>query len=88
VLALNKSKLDCKSPKVWTWERCEKFLLMLTTVYTLLLRLLVQSLEPLCKACLRGGATVQESRAAMLHLRSTDYVRLSAIFWELTPARR
>jgi len=54
----------------------------------LLLRLLVQSLEPLCKACLRGGATVQESRAAMLQLRSTDYVRLSAIFWELTPARR
>jgi hypothetical protein len=40
---------------VWTWERREKFLLMLTLVYAFLLSLLTRSLEPLREACLRWG---------------------------------
>lgn len=51
----NKSELGCESPRVWTWERREKFLLMLTLVYAFLLSLLVRSLEALREACLRWG---------------------------------
>lgn len=32
----NKSKLAMESPRVWTWERREKLLLMVTLVYALL----------------------------------------------------
>lgn len=51
----NKSELGCESPRVWTWERREKFLLMLTVVYAFLLSLLARSLEPLRESCLRWG---------------------------------
>lgn len=51
----NKSELGCESPRVWAWERREKFLLMLTLVYAFLLSLLASALELLREACLRWG---------------------------------
>jgi hypothetical protein len=51
----NKSELACESPRVWTWERRETFLLMLTLVYAFLLSLLARSFDELREVCLRWG---------------------------------
>jgi hypothetical protein len=39
----SKSELAMESPRVWTWERREKLLLMVTLVYAFLLSLLASA---------------------------------------------
>jgi hypothetical protein len=50
---VNKSELAMESPRVWTWERREKLLLLVTLVYAFLLSLLAQ--PDLCARVLRLG---------------------------------
>jgi hypothetical protein len=49
----NKSELAMESPRVWTWERREKLLLLVTLVYAFLLSLVAQ--PDLCARVLRLG---------------------------------
>jgi hypothetical protein len=62
----SKSELGCESPRVWTWERREKLLLMVTLVYAFLLSLLAAELVALRAECLRWGChrTGKRSREA------------------------
>lgn len=62
----NKSELGCESPRVWTWERREKFLLMMTIVYAFLLSLLAPAHEPLRETCLRWGCHRTGVRSRMV----------------------
>lgn len=71
----NKSELGCESPRVWTWERREQFLLMLTLVYAFLLSLLARSLELLRESrlrwgCHRTGKRSREVAAPLYRLRA------------------
>ena len=50
-----KSELAFESPRLWTWERREKLLLLATLAYAFLLSLLVATLADLCVAALRLG---------------------------------
>jgi len=43
----NKSELGLESPRLWTWERREKLLLIVTLCYAFLLSLLAEELTPL-----------------------------------------
>lgn len=51
----SKSELAMESPRLWTWERRAKLLLMATLVYAFLLSLLAAELEALREAVLRKG---------------------------------
>jgi len=51
----SKSELGFESPRVWTWERREKLLLMQTLVYAFLLSLLRETFDLFREACLRWG---------------------------------
>lgn len=61
----SKSELAMESPRLWTWERRVKLLLMATLVYSFLLSLLEGGLEEVRKAVLRAGChrTGKRSRA-------------------------
>jgi hypothetical protein len=71
----SKSELAMESPRVWTWERREKLLLMVTLVYAFLLRLLAVEWEELrmwlLRAwCHRTGKRSHEVAAPLYRLRS------------------
>lgn len=71
----SKSELAMESPRVWTWERREKLLLMVTLVYAFLLSLLASECEELrswlLRAwCHRTGKRSREVAAPLYRLRS------------------
>jgi len=71
----SKSELAMESPRLWTWERREKMLLMVTLVYAFLLSLLETSLEELRAWllrywCHRTGKRSREASAPLYRLRS------------------
>ena len=75
----NKSELAMESPRLWTWQRREKLLLMVTLVYAFLLSLLAAELTTLRTWLLRhfchrtgkrGRETSSGSAAPLYRLRS------------------
>jgi hypothetical protein len=71
----SKSELAMESPRVWTWERREKLLLMVTLVYAFLLSLLASQWEELRNWllrtwCHRTGKRSREVAAPLYRLRS------------------
>jgi hypothetical protein len=71
----SKSELAMESPRVWTWERREKLLLMVALVYAFLLSLLASEWEELrnwlLRAwCHRTGKRSREAAAPLYRLRS------------------
>jgi len=71
----SKSELAMESPRVWTWERREKLLLMVTLVYAFLLSLLESEWEVLRmwllqSWCHRTGKRSREVAAPLYRLRS------------------
>lgn len=71
----SKSELAMESPRVWTWERREKLLLLVTLVYAFLLSLLAVEWEELrtwlLRAwCHRTGKRSREVAAPLYRLRS------------------
>jgi hypothetical protein len=71
----SKSELSMESPRVWTWERREKLLLMVTLAYAFLLSLLDSALEVervwlLRCWCHRTGKRSREVAAPLYRLRS------------------
>ena len=81
----SKSELAMESPRLWTWERRRKLLLMATLVYAFLLSLLAEALEALRDAVLRTGChrTGKRSRtvAAPLYRLRSALARL----WQAEP---
>jgi hypothetical protein len=83
----SKSELAMESPRVWTWERREKLLLMATLVYAFLLSLLGSEWEVmrawLLRAwCHRTGKRSREVAAPLYRLRSA----LSRLWQAYLPA--
>jgi hypothetical protein len=71
----SKSELAMESPRVWTWERREKLLLMVTLLYAFLLSLLASEWEVmrtwlLGTWCHRTGKRSHEVAAPLYRLRS------------------
>jgi hypothetical protein len=71
----SKSELAMESPRVWSWERREKLLLLVTLVYAFLLSLLAAQCEQLrlwlLRAwCHRTGKRSREVAAPLYRLRS------------------
>jgi hypothetical protein len=71
----SKSELAMESPRLWTWQRREKLLLMVTLVYAFLLTLLDATLELvrvwlLRSWCHRTGKRSREASAPLYRLRS------------------
>jgi hypothetical protein len=71
----SKSELAMESPRVWTWERREKLLLMVTLIYAFLLSLLASEWEELRTWllrtwCHRTGKRSREVAAPLYRLRS------------------
>jgi hypothetical protein len=71
----SKSELAMESPRLWTWERREKLLLMVTLLYAFLLSLLDAGLELLREWllrawCHRTGKRSREVAAPLYRLRS------------------
>jgi hypothetical protein len=71
----SKSELAMESPRLWTWERREKLLLMATLVYAFLLSLLDPELSELRALvlrlwCHRTGKRSQDTPAPLYRLRS------------------
>jgi hypothetical protein len=70
-----KSELAMESPRVWTWERREKLLLMATLVYAFLLSLLTPALEEVRRWllrywCHRTGKRSRETPTPLYRIRS------------------
>lgn len=81
----SKSELAMESPRLWTWERRLKLLLMATLVYAFLLSLLDSGLQALREAllrkgCHRTGKRGRQVAAPLYRLRSA----LSRI-WQAAP---
>jgi hypothetical protein len=71
----SKSELAMESPRLWTWERRVKLLLMATLCYAFLLSLLDPLLRPLCQwllrsFCHRTGKRSQQVLAPLYRLRA------------------
>lgn len=71
----NKSELAAESPRLWTWERREKLLLLVTVVYAFLLSLLQVTLAVLREwllrhYCHRTGKRSRETPAPLYRLRT------------------
>lgn len=71
----SKSELAMESPRVWTWERREKLLLMVTLIYAFLLSLLAAEWEELRiwllrTWCHRTGKRSRKVAAPLYRLRS------------------
>lgn len=71
----SKSELAMESPRVWSWERREKLLLMVTLIYAFLLSLLASEWEELRNWLLRGwchrtGKRSREVAAPLYRLRA------------------
>jgi len=82
----SKSELAMESPRVWTWERREKLLLMATLVYAFLLSLLDPALGPMRQWllrhwCHRTGKRSRETPTPLYRLRSA----LSRLWQEHRP---
>ena len=82
-----KSELAMESPRLWTWARREKLLLMVTLVYAFLLSLLDPALEILRAWllrywCHRTGKRSREASAPLYRLRSA----LSRLWQAYLPA--
>jgi len=76
-----KSELGLESPRLWTWERREKLMLIVTLVYAFLLSMLVAPLRELCqsvidKGCHRTGKRSRQRSAPLYRLRAA----ISALF--------
>ena len=72
---LGKSELAMESPRLWTWERREKLLLVVTLAYAFLLSLLADELHTLVtwllrQFCHRTGKRDRETAAPLYRLRS------------------
>lgn len=85
----SKSELAMESPRLWSWERRIKLLLMVTLVYGFLLSLLDVELEEVRAAVLRAGChrTGKRSRevaAPLYRLRSA----LSRLWQDAIPSPR
>jgi len=70
-----KSELAMESPRVWTWERRQRLLLMVTLAYAFLLSLLVQELTAvrehlLRRWCHRTGTRLQHTPTPLYRLRA------------------
>lgn len=83
----SKSEMAMESPRVWTWERREKLLLMASLVYAFLLSLLDPLLGELRTlllrlGCHRNGKRSQEALAPLYRLRSA----LSRLWQAFLPA--
>ncbi len=70
-----KSELAMESPRVWTWERRQRLLLMVTLAYAFLLRLLTEELAELREHllrqwCHRTGTRLQHTPTPLYRLRS------------------
>lgn len=71
----SKSELAMESPRVWTWERREKLLLMVTLVYAFLLSLLAPAFDPVRRWllrywCHRTGKRSRDTPTPLYRLRS------------------
>ena len=71
----NKSELALQSPRLWSWERRIKLLLMATLAYAFLLSLLSAFLKPICDwllrhFCHRTGKRSREVSAPLYRLRA------------------
>ena len=71
----SKSELTMESPRLWTWERREKLLLVVTVCYAFLLSLLAGELETLRTwllrhFCHRTGKRGRDTAAPLYRLRS------------------
>lgn len=71
----SKSELAFESPRLWTWERREKLLLLATLAYAFLLSLLVPAMNELRAhllryGCHRTGSRSQEAALPLYRLRS------------------
>ena len=86
----NKSELAMESPRLWTWERRIKLLLLVSLCYAFLLSLLDPLLEWLTQSvlrqgCHRTGKRSQETLAPLYRLRAAlsrlwlDHPRLPAL---------
>lgn len=83
----SKSELAMESPRLWTWERREKLLLMATLVYAFLLSLLDPALQPLRAWllrfwCHRTGKRSRQTPAPLYRLRSA----LSRLWQKFLPS--
>jgi hypothetical protein len=72
---LGKSELAMESPRLWTWERREKLLLVVTLAYAFMLSLLADELHALVtwllrQFCHRTGKQGRETAAPLYRLRS------------------
>jgi hypothetical protein len=72
---LGKSELAMESPRLWTWERREKLLLVVTVCYAFLLSLLAETLHTLVAwllrhFCHRTGKRGRDTAAPLYRLRS------------------
>ncbi len=65
-----KSELALESPRLWTWERRLKLLLLATLAYAFLLSLLDTALSALRQGCHRTGKRSQDTPAPLYRLRS------------------
>lgn len=71
----SKTELAMESPRVWTWERREKLLLMVTLAYAFLLTLLTPTCEVLRQEllrswCHRTGKRSRETPTPLYRIRS------------------
>jgi hypothetical protein len=75
-----KSELGIQSPRVWTWERREKLLLIVSLAYAFLLSLLHPEMRSLCYKLLRNWAHRTGKRN---RLRAVPLYRLRAVLARL-----
>jgi hypothetical protein len=72
-LRFNKSELALESPRLWSWERRLKLLMMVTLAYAFLLALLRLPREWLCQVlrawCHRTGKRSRETPTPLYRLR-------------------
>jgi hypothetical protein len=83
----SKSELAMESPRLWTWERREKLLLMATLAYAFLLSLLAPDAEAMRQWllrfwCHRTGKRSRETPAPLYRIRSA----LSRLWQDYRPA--
>ena len=74
-LRFGKSELAMESPRLWTWERREKMLMMVSLAYAFVLSLLDADLLVLrtwvlAKYCHRTGTRYREAKAPLYRLRA------------------
>ena len=81
----NKSELALQSPRLWTWQRRLKIMMIVTVAYAFLLSLLDSRMEVLKKAllayfCPRTGKRSRQTPAPLYRLRAAI-----AVLWSRYP---